>query len=169
MTFEFRELLVEKFNGFLCLCSFALNVLANILCADFVKRAPQATTVTAFEGDIDYVRLLALLAELYAFLQALSRGEGRRPRDKKFGTWFPVDPRNHQRDSAARHLLTEHLASSARQWLRKARVRDRVMVIGLRSDREGLLIFECRGHIELSNVDSFGARNVAPHAQKARV
>ncbi|MCY1228807.1 hypothetical protein D9M72_411410 [compost metagenome] len=101
-------------------------------------------------------------------MKIFDRGEQRRTRNQEFGAGFAVEARYHQGDGSFGNLLVEHLADSAGQWFGKIGMAQRVLITGQRGDREGLLVFERGRHVELGNVDRFGARNVASHAKKAR-
>ncbi|MNV73702.1 hypothetical protein D3C71_1668710 [compost metagenome] len=44
----------------------------------------------------------------------------------------------------------------------------RILTIGQHCDREWLLIFEPRGHVEFGNVNGLRARNVPTHTKESR-
>ncbi|MNV41718.1 hypothetical protein D3C71_1333620 [compost metagenome] len=130
MLLEFGKLPVKKFNGFFGLGGFTLNVLANVLSADFVERAPQAVAVAVFERNTDHVRLLALFSQLETPLKVFDGGEQRCTRDQEFGTGFAVESRYHQGDGTFGSLSVEYLAYSAGQWFGKIGMAQRVLITG---------------------------------------
>ncbi|MCY1225724.1 hypothetical protein D9M72_379280 [compost metagenome] len=72
MLLEFGQLSVKKFDGLFCLGSLALDILADVLSANFVERAAQTITIAVLERNADHIRLLALLAKLHTFLQVFN-------------------------------------------------------------------------------------------------
>ncbi|MNY60198.1 hypothetical protein D3C86_1967170 [compost metagenome] len=92
MLLELRELPIEEFDGFLSFGSLALDVLANVLGADFIERIPETITIAIFERYADHVGLLTLFPQLEAFLEILGCAEQRCTRDLELGPRLAIEP-----------------------------------------------------------------------------